>query len=120
MWYGFEDRNECNADNRQSRAQIFCVIGEDLYNYFISTIVPDYLVRIADGETWSVDVNNIYLNEVSVTDNGGTWRALFQIDSNKFGPLQIMAYITLGLDTSLYPSTLGFYVADYNAYRIEQ
>ena len=120
MWYGYEKRDECSADNRLARAEIFCASGEELYNYFIQTVVPDYQVRIADGETWSVDVNNIYLNEVYVTDNGGTWRALAQVDSNTFGPIQIMAYIKLGRDTSLYPSTLGFYVADYNAYRIGQ
>lgn len=120
MWYGFAKRTECHADNRPSRAQIFCATGEDLYNYFTATIIPDYLERIAAGETWSVDVNNIYLNEVSVNDNGGTWRILTQIDSNISTPIQVMAYITLGRDMGAYPNTLGFYVVDFNAYRMGQ
>ena len=119
LWYGFEDRAECYADNRPSNGQIFCASGEELYNYFIQTVVPDYQVRIADGETWSVDVNNIYLNETgNVTDAGGTWRIMTQIDSSIYGPMQIMAYITLGRDDTIYPDTLGFYVTDFNAYRM--
>lgn len=119
MWYGFADRAECNTDNRPDKAQIFCSTSEELYNYFTYTTVPEYQERIAAGETWSVDVNNIYLNETAdVTDNGGTWRMITQIDSNLSGAVQIMAYITLGRDIEKYPATLGFYVTDFNAYNI--
>ena len=119
IWYGFADRAECNADNRPNNAQIFCNAGDELYNYFIYNIVPEYQERIAAGETWSVDVDNIYLNETAdVTDNGGTWRILTQIDSGVYGPIQVMAYIKLGRDMGNYPNTLGFYVMDFNAYNI--
>lgn len=119
MWYGFAEKAECNADNRPTNAQIFCASGEELYNYFIYTIVPEYQERIAAGETWSVDVDNIYLNETAdVTDNGGTWRILTQVDSSKSGPMSVMAYITLGRDMEKHPQTLGFYVVDFNAYRM--
>ena len=119
MWYGFAEKSECSADNRPDKAQLFCSSGEDLYNYFIYNIVPEYQERIAAGETWSVDVDNIYLSETAdVTDSGGTWRILTQIDSSLYGPIPIMAYITLGLDMENYPGTLGFYVLDFNAYRM--
>ena len=119
LWYGFAEKAECNADNRPTNAQIFCASGEELYNYFIYNVVPKYQEHIAAGEAWSVDVDKIYVNETAdVTDGGGTWRVLAQIDSGLYGPIQVMAYITLGNDMINYPSTLGFYVADFNAYRM--
>lgn len=120
LWYGFEEKSACFADDVPNRGQIYCRASDELYNRFIYNIVPEYQVRIAAGETWSVDVDNIYLNTTSnVTDNGGTWRILVQVDSNIYGPVQVMAYATLAQDVQDYPNTLGFYVADFNAYRVD-
>ena len=120
LWMELPKKEECNAYNRKSGANIYCISTDAVYSNFIGNVVPDYQLRIADGETWSVDVDNIYLNETpNVGDNGGTWRALAQIDSNLYGHIQIMAYITLGRDMNRYPKTLGFYVADFNAYRMD-
>lgn len=119
MWYGFEDKDECNADNHPAKAQIFCASDADLYNNFMYTVVPQYQAYVAAGETWSVNIDNIYINETAdVTDNGGTWQILATIDSNIYGPISVMAYVTLGQDTIMYPRTLGFYVTDFNAYRM--
>lgn len=120
LWMGLSKKEECNAYNREPGANIYCTAADSVYNKFTGNIVPDYQLRIADGETWSVDVDNIYLNQTSsVGDNGGTWRALAQIDSNLYGGIQVMAYITLGRDMNKYPKTLGFYVTDFNAYRMD-
>ena len=120
MWYGFADKAECNADNRPTNAQIFCASGDELYNYFIYTIVPEYQERIAAGEVWSVDVDDIYINPTSdVTDNGGMWRILTNVKSNMGNSIKIMAYVTLSRDMTSYPNSLGFYVSDFNAYRVD-
>lgn len=120
LWYGFEEKSDCFADDSPNRGQIYCRASDELYNRFIYDIVPEYQERIAAGETWSASVDNIYLNPTTnVTDNGGTWRILVQVDSSVHGPAQVMAYVTLARDVQDYPNTLGFYVADFNAYRME-
>lgn len=118
LWHRFSNRDECGISGRLMRAQIFCASDEALYNYFIQNVVPNYQILVDDGEGWSVDVNNIYLSEVNVTDNGGTWKILAQVDSNKYEPINVVAYITLKYNIEQYTNTYGFYVTNFNAYNI--
>lgn len=121
MWYGFSDRAECNTSSSLARAQIFCASNGTLYKHFIQDIVPNYQTLVQDGEVWSIDLNNIHLSEINVTDDGGTWKVLTQVDSNKYNPIQVIAYITLKHDNSdetQYMGTYGFYVTSFNAYNI--
>ncbi|MBR4860079.1 MAG: hypothetical protein IKV10_02140 [Alphaproteobacteria bacterium] len=118
LWSSFDNADKCDESTRPTHAPIFCAGSVELYSKFVNNVQPDYQVRVANGETWSVDVDNIYLNEVNVTDTGGTWRALFEIDSNKQEPIQVIAYITLKHSAAYNPGTLGFYVASFNTYNI--
>ena len=117
MWAGYADKTECqtNRDN----AQIFCNSGEDLYNYFIYKIVPDYINQADTGDVWSVTPDDIYVQPMAdLTDKGGTWIIKTNVYSTTFGYIPIIAYATVGNNMELYPQNMGFYVVDFDAYRI--
>ena len=117
IWTSYADRAECqtNRDN----AQIFCNAGEDLYNYFIYQIVPDYINQADTGDVWSVTPDDIYVQPMAdLTDKGGTWIIKTNVYSTTFGYIPIIAYATVGNNMELYPQNMGFYVVDFDAYRI--
>ena len=119
LWYGYSQRSECNDNNVSERGKIYCTSGEELYNHFIYNIVPDYQELIAAGETLSLSLSDIYVDPTGdVTDNGGTWRVMADLESNQSGTITVMAYVKLGRNIELYPNTLGFYVMDFDAYNI--
>ena len=119
MWYGYSEKSQCASRDNDATAKIYCASGDELYNYFIYNVVPDYQERVAAGETLSLSLDNIYVSATNdVTDNGGMWRVIGELESNIYGTITVMAYVTLGRNTSLYPNTLGFYVMDFNAYNI--
>jgi hypothetical protein len=49
---------------------------------------------------------------------GGTWQIRLTINSNLYGAIQILAYANVLNSLEMYPKTLGYYVADFNAYKI--
>lgn len=54
----------------------------------------------------------------NITANGGTWRITATVQSNISGAIDIIAFAKIARNTSSYPQTLGYYVADFNAYKI--
>ena len=53
-----------------------------------------------------------------VTEMGGVWQIRMTIKSKLYGPIQILAYANVLSNPELYPKTLGYYVADFNAYKL--
>ncbi len=123
MWQTCERTEACKTDNTfaygDKTCALFCASGQDLFSQFIYNVVPDYQERVANGEQWTVNKNKIYMEPVGrVSENGGTWRIKTTIQSNISGNIDVIAFAKVARNTSLYPQTLGYYVADFNAYKI--
>jgi len=97
-----------------------CGAGADLYKKFVSDVMPDYHLRATAGETWHVDVDTIQANPVIPDyENGGeTWMVRATVISNVNYAFDVVAFVRLGRMANMYPMTMGYYVADFNAYRI--
>ena len=90
-----------------------------MYNYFIYKIGPDYKNQADAGDVWSVTPDDIYVQPMAdLTDKGGTWIIKTNVYSTTFGYIPIIAYATVGNNMELYPQNMGFYVVDFDAYRI--
>lgn len=98
---------------------IYCGAGDDVFNQFTYNVVDDYMARAARGETWSVDAATLSITPAGeITDMGGTFRVRATVVSSIGAPMQIQAFVKVARNTKYYPSTMGFYIADFNAYRM--
>ena len=117
MWLGMDNRENC--ESLSNTAQIFCNAGDELYNYFIYQIVPGYVTQIESGDSWSVNTDDIYPQPMAnVTNDGGIWIVKTQVYSRTMGYIPVIAYVTVGRNMESYPQNMGFYVIDFNSYRI--
>lgn len=117
------NRQECggaeNIVHGRGNSAICCGAGEKLYGHFISDVMPDYALRGQLGERWILDFDSMIISPVAaVTAAGGTWRITANVNSNVSGVFKILAFVKVVRNTDYYPMTLGYYVADFNAYRI--
>lgn len=98
---------------------MYCISGDDMFIDFLYNVVPKYQIRFNAGETWFIDKTAIKIEPAgTITDLGGTWRISADVLSNLSGRIQIVAFAKVAVNTQKYPQTLGFYVADFNAYKI--
>ncbi len=116
------DQATCASDEYTARADgmcaLSCAASNDLFVRFVQDVAPDYTMRMAAGETWVLDINTLnVIPDGPITTDGGLWRISGQIISNLVGRIDVLAFATVGRNQNAYPTTLGFYVQDFNAYR---
>ena len=123
LWKTCKRTEACGAESVRGyddkSCALFCITGEDLFSHFIYDIVPDYQNRVLNGERWFVEKTDFQIEPAGeIKEAGGTWRVTGNIKTNILGDMEIIAFVKVVRNTSLYPQTLGYYVADFNAYRI--
>ncbi len=119
------DATTCASDEYIARSDRMCAIScatsGELFNRFIYDVVPDYTARVAAGETWRIDMDTLIITpDGEITERGGAWRISAQITSNLVGTIDVLAFATTAREVGSYPATLGFYVQDFNAYRMNK
>lgn len=123
MWQTCDRDEYCQTDDiltyGDKTCALYCAAGEDIFSRFIYNVVPDYQNRAAAGERITLNMETIQIEPMGqVNENGGTWRLTATVQSNLSGETNIIAFAKVARDTKFYPRTLGFYVADFNAYNI--
>ncbi len=132
-------RNDVDEDTPQdiefanNTYAVSCSADESVYAYFISEIVPEYRMRVQNGEQWAIDTARMQIEPIAIPktgggmfsrpvqtfDHGATWRMWATVKSNISGDMNIVAYINVKRDAGKHPENLGFYVADFNAYKLD-
>lgn len=101
------------------KCSLFCTSGEEVFSDFIYNVVPEYQERVSAGERWIVDKTTIQIEPAGqIKETGGTWRLSAKIQSNVSGDINVIAFVKVARNMSSYPQTLGYYIADFNAYKI--
>ncbi|HIU65216.1 MAG TPA: hypothetical protein IAC63_01075 [Candidatus Enterousia avicola] len=123
LWQTCKRSDDCSIEAERAyddkTCALYCITGEELFSKFIYDVVPIYQSRVSNGETWLIDKTEFQIEPVGkITDNGGTWRINGEIQSSISGNIEIIAFVKVVRNISLYPRTLGYYVADFNAYKI--
>lgn len=122
-WKSCERETECtpnsNVDVLSEECAIYCISSDDIYLRFVEQIIPGYQMRIASGETWELDISSMQITPVGgVNAAGGTWQIRANILSSTRGPITILAYAQVGFASDSYAKTMGYYISDFNAYKI--
>lgn len=104
---------------------IYCMAGDNMYRNFADNVLPMYKEYESMGQRWFVNSDKITIssgerNKNANSANGGTWIVRARVQSNLNGDFDVIAYVKIAYDIERYPQTLGFYVADFKAYRESQ
>ncbi len=123
LWRPCKRENDCMPENNTGidtgACALYCVSGADVFADFLSDVVPNYRLRAASGETWNVDTASIQMLPMGdIVDAGGTWQIRATIYSNMSAPIAVLAYVQVSRNADAYPQTLGYYVSEFNAYRM--
>jgi len=123
LWKTCDRYTGCIGENTpaygNNECAIFCITGEELFSKFIYEIVPDYQDRFANGERWTFDKANMQIEPAgNFSSAGGTWLLHANIKSNMSEDINIVAFVKIARNPTYYPQNLGYYVADFNAYKI--
>lgn len=98
---------------------IFCATDNQLYNQFKERVLPEYRARLKQrSEKWRVE--KIDIMPTSFNETGGLWQAFVSINSTVNKSFNVLVFITVGRLDDAYPATLGYYVKDFNSYRMQE
>jgi len=100
---------------------ISCAAQDRLYDRFIEDVMPTYHMRAMAGETWNVITDSIQITRLGGGDitKGGVWRVQASVWSNINATFNVVAFVRVARQIGKYPMTMGYYVSDFNAYRIQ-
>ena len=108
-----------NASRGRPNAAICCGASSELYENFIENVMPDYDARGHAGERWALAFDTMQIYAVGKPSAaGGVWRLTADVQSNISGRFRVLAFAKVGRAAGMYPLTNGYYIADFNAYRI--
>ena len=108
-------------DNDGQKCAIYCASGSDLLTKFRETVLPQYQSYEAQNTTWTVVPESMRIEPVGrITPNGGTWQVQVTVLTGGTGAMDIVAYAKVAYSIKYYPATMGYYVFDFNAYRVSQ
>lgn len=119
---------ECEYDDCASgigdskHCAIYCATSDDLFRRFTANVLPQYRILESSGATWMVVPESMRIEPVgAVSDDRGTWRIRLTVlmdGGNR--AMDVVAYARVERNSKYFPATRGYFVADFNAYRVSQ
>ena len=111
-----------NPNNKE--CVLFCMSDKKVFDMFTEKVLPEYTARMEQAsERWDVErfgFPMIALLPRKVTESGSSWQVYVQVYSSINGYFNVLAFVKVGRSQDYYPATLGYYIKDFNAYRINQ
>ncbi|MCR4917463.1 MAG: hypothetical protein K5912_00785 [Alphaproteobacteria bacterium] len=105
--------------SQEPKCEIYCMTNDAMYNKFIHDVLPMYQSNVLMGQRWVPNIKTISAKpNGTITKDGGIWVVTAVVQSNLNGHFRILGYATVKRDTLRYPKTLGYYISDFNSYRI--
>ena len=101
---------------------ISCKSNEKVFESFSTKVIPNYQDRIAQAnEKWSIlPSKGILINQNIVSENRSRWQVYAVINSSVFGNFDVLVFVDVERNIDLYPATFGYYISQFNSYRITQ
>lgn len=114
-------RDDCKQPDKFNPSSITCSLAckssVNLFEEFTAKVLPDYRARVEQAnETWTVDGKII--TPISVTPDSSSWQVYTVIKSSVMPSFDVLIFIDIARDIESYPVTFGYYVSQFNSYRI--
>lgn len=123
VWSECERKTQCNPNHRQyvgnEKCVIYCIASDNVYDTFVSSVMPVHMEHFKQNDFWRPNMSSIVFTPIGeITEKGGTWQIRATVYSNLSVPVEVLAYAQINRDKDIYPKTMGYYIADFNAYKI--
>ncbi len=116
-WCQCEQTKCWDDDAAAPQCKVCCASGTSLFSNFLQVVNGDFRERAAAGEEWSIVSDSIRATPVGeISDNGGLWRVTASVKMGAGRTQKIEAFARIIKASEGYPSTMGYYVADFHAY----
>lgn len=98
---------------------IYCSVSDEVFSRFFYDTLPGYQERAENGEVWRVNDKDITIAPAGeIGPAGGTWQIRAWVSCETTDDFEVIAFIKIAHNKSLFPKTMGYYIADFNSYRI--
>lgn len=123
LWSVCDRSRDCElkktVDVNMGVCSLYCLSGDDIFSQFLDTVVPGYQLRAANGETWHLDMASLQISPMaSASGKGTSWQVRAVVYSNMSAPINVLGYAVVQQNQDLYPQTMGYYVQDFSAYKM--
>ena len=114
------DAEEClqseqiNPDN--IKCAISCKSDANVFEEFTENVLPDYRNYAGGAGKWTVERMLITPNDVNETS--GVWQVVVSVRPSMSASFNALVFITIEQDLNKYPATLGYYIKNFNSYRL--
>lgn len=123
LWGKCDRVTECNPDNKAETdtrdCAIYCMSGDVLFDRFLQDVVPDYKNRVKLGQVLEPDMATLNMMPVGqITEMGGNWQFRVTVYINGTSAIDVLGYAQVARNTDVYPQTLGYFVEEFNVYKM--
>ena len=115
--------DECGDPEQFNPANTYCALvcksDSAVFKDFQDNVLPLYRAMINQAsETWRIVGKQIL--PIKMSENGSQWQVYIVIQSAVMGQFNVLAFVDIARRIDMYPATFGYYVKQYNSYRITQ
>lgn len=112
-----DNAKQFNPANNQ--CALSCRCSADVFQEFSNNVLPEYIATNERGDnTWHVQQQPL---PIAVSENDGKWQVYATITSpERRQQFAVLVFIDVARDINLYPATFGYYIKQFNSYRITQ
>ena len=119
LWNMSCNRNkDCDTSAASGTCKIFCATNETLFSKFTSQVLPTYEYNEKNGIYWTPNTENIRIKLIDTANTSSTWQVQMTVSTSEHEVMDILAYVTLARNLKTYPRTMGYYITDFNSYRL--
>ena len=138
-WFTISDNMEinekiweqCSAEECKEAKQInpttkkcalSCKCDTVVFESFVKDVLPNYRARIDQAnEKWAVQNKGLLITPVAVSENSSRWQVYATVNSSVMKRnFDILIFIDVERDIDSYPATFGYYINQFNSYRITE
>ena len=112
-----EDSEQFNPTTK--KCAISCKSDASVFDVFTKNIVSNYRARISQAnEKWSISQKGLLINLAMMSENNSKWQVYATVNSSVMGFFDVLIFIDVERNVNLYPATFGYYISQFNSYRM--
>ena len=109
------------SDIDSNQCALYCVSGDELYTDFKQKIAPKYQELAQNGITWYIDMPSLQITPIESGEKADDlWQVRVKIiNTNIVNPtIDVLGYVKIGQNADVFPNTMGYFVSEFNAYKM--
>lgn len=121
---------KCSVEECQDSAQfnpmtkkcaLSCKSADAVFDDFVKKVLPNYHARVNQAqEKWTIPAKGLLITSNIVSEKSSKWQVYAVVNSSIMGNFDVLIFVDVERDIDLYPATFGYYINQFNSYRIAQ